>query len=148
MYNHINHHKKHNASQFYINIFVVITMLSIKLFPFYCIIFFQAPWCLSPALMGHTLIYTREGYKKRESVYPALQGSSAGTLDASQSQCTRKLVNMHFSQCSNTQTDTQLGIKASCTDPCSKANTHLCFNYTHDYTVYHVQAPRFTEQPN
>ncbi len=45
-------------------------------------LFFQAPWCLSPAQMGHTLIQTREGYKKRESVYPALQGSSAGTLDA------------------------------------------------------------------
>lgn len=44
----------------------------------------QAPWCLSPALSAHTLIRTREVYKKRGSVCPALQGSFAGTLDAPQ----------------------------------------------------------------
>lgn len=27
--------------------------------------------------MGHILIQTREGYRKRESVYPAPQGTSA-----------------------------------------------------------------------
>lgn len=96
MYNLINQHKKtkENASRFSVfngkNTFLMSIhyainhAVSVYFNAFYA--FLQAQWCLIPALMGHTLIQTREGYKRRGSVYPALQGSSAGTLDASQPQ--------------------------------------------------------------
>lgn len=46
--------------------------------------------------MGLTLIQTREAYKKRGSVCPALPGRSAGTLDAATAPCMQKLSVMHI----------------------------------------------------
>lgn len=85
--------------------------------------FFQARWCLSPVLMGRTLIQTTEGYRTRVSACPALRGSSAGTQHA-----------LPFFSCMLRDiqyTPNQYYISGTQRRH-SEANTHLCLDYAHN----------------
>lgn len=103
----------------------------------------QAPWCLSPALMAHTLIRTREAYKKRGSVCPALQGSFAGTLDAPQPlACTSSQIctcHIHPQIQTDMYTHTDTHILYSCIQMQTHAQRHTLISALITHTISRKQ---------